>query len=742
MKKNLGVGLWTLGILLVLIVGATGFVSYKFWKSGIYDSERIVSKYEASIKIDRLNSNHAIKNLKDSLVANLPHKSSTFLSTISDDVAFINRVYSDINTDHPVKVSSNTLENNLNSLKTATSLSKLISVFRSKVKKFNSFVVTNRWRTLTRLSTRILGKLGALGRFNVNKFSRNFSLIKQDIEQMRKVTTNSILTKENKRLIIARLDRLNVEIGMIEDYLSRFEKTTKSFENYEVELADWLKKISPQSSLELMTANKTGQHHLISLISLTAGMFLIFICSLVAYRFLYNRNYVAEGKEVLKIFRQHILSPEYRSINYWDESFSKEARKLNEYVQKRMNFGNILNETIPFPSILLDENLKVEWVNDAFCEEWEIDHMEVGKELLSWDYLVRFTNLEDNDPVIEASSNGIGGIYQVKLNRKNEKKIPFEAYVSPVKTNRGHKVVIYFYSLASHQETIHNHAISIISPIKKMVDYMHAGSYEDLQKKDLLLEFEEAEALEVHDELERFYNQQTTIKDDLLNEITQMEGDRKDLIQLNNNLLEFKNNMASENAVQKSSFKNLRELIINYVEKFETSHELSDEFAKGLSRFLEDFEKLSIIKNKMAESLKDGRKAFPQNEDYKLKTKELIKEMTENLSNPQLLKEKLERLEKTLSARDVQMAKAKMIFDSSNKLLTDDDCSEKILESYKDFKTSLGNSSVQLESEFRSLESEMVEVFQGFSKSLASASKMTQQLEKDVAYYSDSANTI
>ena len=38
----------------------------------------------------------------------------------------------------------------------------------------------------------------------------------------------------------------------------------------------------------------------------------------------------------------------------------------------------------------------------------------IEEDALSWDYVLRFTDLGDNDPLIEALQNDLAGIYQIR----------------------------------------------------------------------------------------------------------------------------------------------------------------------------------------------------------------------------------------------------------------------------------------------------------------------------------------
>ncbi len=80
-----------------------------------------------------------------------------------------------------------------------------------------------------------------------------------------------------------------------------------------------------------------------------------------------------------------------------------------------MSFGSIFQDALPLSAVMLDKNLKVEWTNKQFCDDWEISEEEISQEYMSWDYLAKLTNLGHDDPVVEALKNDVAGIYQIQV---------------------------------------------------------------------------------------------------------------------------------------------------------------------------------------------------------------------------------------------------------------------------------------------------------------------------------------
>src|SRR5690606_34183929 len=115
---------------------------------------------------------------------------------------------------------------------------KVFSVFNDKLQNFYTFVKENNWRTLTRVSERVLSV--SQGYVNKNKLSNVISDIEKDLSYMEKVTENSILSRADKSEIASRIQNLRVETKMLSEYVTKRTAFYKEIKNLDEEFAKWM----------------------------------------------------------------------------------------------------------------------------------------------------------------------------------------------------------------------------------------------------------------------------------------------------------------------------------------------------------------------------------------------------------------------------------------------------------------------------------------------------------------------
>jgi RecG-like helicase len=136
-----------------------------------------------------------------------------------------------------------------------------------------------------------------------------------------------------------------------------------------------------------------------------------------------------------------------------------------EYLSMRMSYGALFQNTLPLPSVCLNHQLKVTWCNQSFIEEFGIQDFRNQLDNLSWDYLKRFINLNDTEPVIESLKSGQEQMAEVRVKKADSSKSePFQMYIRPVNNNNEKFMLLYFYPLESVEKSIENQSMLVINP--------------------------------------------------------------------------------------------------------------------------------------------------------------------------------------------------------------------------------------------------------------------------------------
>ena len=326
---------------------------------------------------------------------------------------------------------------------------------------------------------------------------------------------------------------------------------------------------------------------------------------------------------VLEIIKGNLIPFEEQFNHNGSAGFNKELAKYREYLHKRMSFGSIFQDAIPFSAALLDSNLNLVWANNLFYENFYLKEKKLN-ESLNWDYLQQFTNLGENDPVLVALNQGIAGIYQIQIKRhKEEEGLPYEMYVSSVKYAKQSRIMIFFYPLQNLEATIKNQTKSIIGPISRTLDTLKANSFEKETRKKLEKDFEIAGVGEVFKKFEgynQFVNQQ---KDGLSEEIKSLENLLYNQYQLMVNVREVRHKF--EDTIQKT-IKNFGLTKDAVVHNIDLRYNFEGQFKRSLNvlkSILKEEDSLLQKSQKAGQIIEENIKAFDYVSSIRDKFREL-----------------------------------------------------------------------------------------------------------------------
>lgn len=496
-----------LGLLMASLLGVT----FYFLKMGLLDGSKSKNLHRVNFILETIEKNRPLSEVR-SLVVNENNKFAlSRLDSFEKNLREINQIISDSDFSQ-VYEEHQQIKSNIASLVSFTKTDKVIEIFNTKLNRFYEFASDNKWRTLSRSSKRILTL--TRGHINKTRLSSFIDRVNKEVSLMEKVTKDSVLSSSEKSEIQARINQFKVETKMLKKYNLNKNDFLGMIKAYDQTVKAWIAKITPEILEQRLKLEHVGRYFLLSL----TGLFLLAF-SLFTGGFLFNKKRQKTTKKEFESFIQEYISENIiKGQSLGQESFSEEfieySKDTQEYIDKRMSFGLVFQKTIPFATVLFDHNLKCEWANDRFISDWNL-----GTESLSWDYLADFTNLSEVDPVIEAVRNNVGGIYQIKLNLNNSNSIPYEMYVSPVELKGEMKVMVFFYSLETLQETIDDQAISIINPVSRALKLMEQNSLNADELNKLEDEFKLAKISSLFSSFVSFQIENESQKNRLFDEI-------------------------------------------------------------------------------------------------------------------------------------------------------------------------------------------------------------------------------
>lgn len=469
-----------------------------FWKLGFIDGSKGRDLHQASFIMENYESRQVLKEVKEQIINENPKLAIQKIKDVENELEFVNeRVSSD--SFEPVKASIQLLKKSSGKLISYSKVDKIVNVFSEKLDKFYNYVRENNWRTLTRMSDRIFTQVK--GHINKNKLSSLVKVINRDFDTMLKVTANSILSRADKAEIKTRIESLKFEVQMIEKYSAERAAFLKQYKKTNSLISKWMQKLAPEVTMQKMEVEQMGRQYVMGLLSIALFSSVLFVLGFFVVNLFNRKNQILLEDKIESYINDQIIDGLPLEEEYFSKNFGSITQNISQYLHKRMSFGSIFQDAMPFSSLLLDANLKVQWANGQFCEDWCLSEEEMKKDYMSWDFLNKLTNLGHDDPVIEALKHGIAGIYQVQLKANDSTQTrPFEMFVSPVQYQNEKKVMLFFYDLSNLEETIREQASSLVTPVRKSLSQILDNSFNP-DDKDLAYEFSIAE---IDDILENF----------------------------------------------------------------------------------------------------------------------------------------------------------------------------------------------------------------------------------------------
>jgi hypothetical protein len=758
------------GLIILIALMSFGLLAY-FWKIGFLDDSRSKDLHRASYVIENHEVKTVAKRFQNGILKQEPKVVIKEIDSFLKKSEGINNLIG-LDQFETFRKSSGNLKKKVYSLISYPKTDKVINVFNDKMQKFTEFIIENKWQTLSRMSKRIFQVTKS--RIDHNRLAKMVSTVERDFEQMIKITKGSVLTRPEKSEILSRISNLTVEMTMLKNYINDRDKVIKSIETYGESLEGWYAALLPEISLKKIQMEKVGKYYVLGLLSILTTSILMLFGGLFFQKRSTIRKQAELQSEIEKYISEGLLESNDDILESYTDTFQNYSLQMREYIGKRMSFGSIFQEAIPLGAMLLDHNLKVIWANKHFLQEWQLVEDDVTKGYISWDFLSKLTNIGENDPVIEALKFQVAGIYQVQIKVSEDAEVqPYEMFVSPVKYNGEKRVMIFFYSLMSLQQTITDQARGIVSPIEKTLDAIVNNQFDQEKQVALVNEYEIGNIRGVYEKFLKLYQnvenaQFTSAKESklLANEVQKLSDRLNDL---NKEVQSALNTFKS----QKMNLQSTKEKIIEQTALLDSFSDLSHSSNKELSSTLDLFHREMAKVETLLGHLNSVTKTIPNYETISGEFKRLKRngnEMRANLQNSlhqfihmkkriqdeglqqrvsswfETMMEDYKKMEahsiefeKKVTAHEVTLSKSTMLLNDLNRNCVTIKSDNSSFEQYQHSRTT----SRQLSQELRDLEvqiadneqgiiNEMQKLFHGFKSEYKTVTAMQKVLAEEV----------
>ncbi|MFN8369103.1 MAG: hypothetical protein U0T83_00590 [Bacteriovoracaceae bacterium] len=600
MLKNLALRIHVYYILvLTLMLAIFSYGGYFYFENGFLNNNYISSLFESNYIFKELVKTGTIDSIKTNIEKfNIRSAQRDFL-TLDSNLLRI-RQFKKFNSKENTLLDQNekAVKEQFNKLTGYPEMSALLNVLMAKMNRFNEIVTNRKWATLSRIASRIKIKLNQDNFSNVNKLREISDFVIKDFKQMKLITENSTLKNEDKVFILNQLENMNTEIIMLDNYVNDLRKLNQDFDYFSKEFKEFLKTASPAISLERIDFdNKVRYVYYFGLAIFVIFLSFIFISLLLIP--LFGKSIKKKvANSVLNIINEQLIpvtvKNEFTDLNEV-KNFQDEFDKSRKYVQKRMNFGQIFQESLPFASILLDSNLKVIWSNNHFFEILNLELVDSDKENLTWDYLARFTNLGDNDPVLDCFKSNMSGVFQLKVKpRAKDKAVPYELYACPTSVNDQKRLMLIFYPLSYLEDTIANQSLCLIRPVEKSLKILNQNIVASDEFLEMKTEFENAEIGNLYELLNSLVDKVISERNVFVNESDSLEAKLKDQYKIIKDVEKFNDRNIDLQLKIAAVLNNIKDNIVQLIDSNEEQVNLKLNWAEKNIDFMEQFKHLMV----------------------------------------------------------------------------------------------------------------------------------------------------
>ena len=464
-------------IIFLIMGGCFFFGIYYFWQKGFLDGNSTSLIYEANFRFDDMKTNNHMAKVKGLVERNRLQDAMKSLESMGRETSFLHSVVP-VDKYDDLKSSLEKTNKQLSVLVSLPSLSSLFINLSTKFSDLEKIINNNRLDRLRRVSRRLEARINPknLQRpsfFDPIKISILAKRIKGDIDLMMKSVENISLSRGIKGTLSAKMKIFTDESGKIIKYSDQLKQVYSSLEKPIKDYNAWVSDISPEIALQKMSRERDFRNILWGMLGLVGLIVLGLLAGVLTSGWFEKLAKKKLERLALKIVSDGLIPIESKLEIEFSSFFEKEFGKAREYIHKRMSFAPMMQEGIPFAGLLLDSNLNLLWANDLFYKKWGLDDRR-NDLTMSWDYLSQFTDISEDDPIVAAIKQGVSGIYNVYVSNVEKKKGKelLEMYVRPVSYANQKRIMVFFYSLKSVEQTIEDQKKSITEPISQTLDML------------------------------------------------------------------------------------------------------------------------------------------------------------------------------------------------------------------------------------------------------------------------------
>ena len=509
--------------MLILTLSLFAYGAKYYWESGLLNIDYISSLYDGTNKVAQVKDRNDIEELKKYVDGNRIKEASKIFTRLEVDIKELKAIKSTENSEFNENLKQ--MKSMVETFQSAPELTTILNNLSTKVNNFEIFVTEKQWPTLSRMTVNLRMKLAPSrlmvgGMYSFERTQNLLFSVNNDLEAMTNFTESTSLAVDIKIAITNRIKNIQSEVVYLNNYVESHTKFSRIYKDFSNSYKLWFKQVEPEIAFKKIQFEKNSQTIFYSLIIIFSVLLASVLLGIVIFNFVSRKHARKTEKLIIDTIKDGLLPTEPKISSEFSADFQLEFDKYRDYAHKRMAFGSIFQEAMPFASILLDSNLNMVWGNSHFYDQWQLQNFKEDDESLTWDFLQRFTNLEDNSSILSALRMSSPGVYKidVKTNTMSQ-SLPYEMFVSPVEYSTQKRIMVIFYPMAEAEIAIKNQKNSIIQPILQTLENV----IDEKMTPDLQIEFramsEKAGISDLFSKLIQYVNKNDGMQDQLNLEI-------------------------------------------------------------------------------------------------------------------------------------------------------------------------------------------------------------------------------
>jgi hypothetical protein len=513
---------------LIFITCLFAFGVKHYWDTGLLNIDYVSNLYDGTSKVKVVKERNDVDELKKFVDGDRIKDANKIFNRLESDIKDLKAIKA---TDDKSNFDSNlhAVKQSLVAFQSGPDLSNTLNSLNAKVANFEQFVSEKRWPTLIKMTINLRMRLSpsrlmSNGLYNFERTQNLAMSVNNDLEAMTNFTESSGLPPDIKNAIVNRIKTLKNEAANLGIYVDGHTKFNRLYKDFATAYSVWFKAVEPEIAYKKIQFEKNSQSVFYSLLAVFAGLVASVVLGFVIYNFSTKRSSGKTEKLVIDTIKDGLLPVESKHIANFSQEFLLEFEKYREYAHKRMAFGSIFQEAVPFATILLDSNLNMVWGNSHFYEQWQLQNFK-DEDTLTWDFLQRFTNLDDNSSILSALRMSTSGAYKIQVKSNTmASMVPYEMYVSPVEYSNQKRIMIIFYPMVEAQENLNAQKLAMITPLMKALDLQIDEKMTIEARNDLRMAASNAGVAEVFSKLCQYIEKSESIHDELNCEIESLEN--------------------------------------------------------------------------------------------------------------------------------------------------------------------------------------------------------------------------